>query len=123
MATPASPKSATPSCVKLFTCRPLSLGVGVNPLSLGSQSLKTENSITSLSAAPSCANFSTLPSAFLNTNNPSTLCWPLFPKPLDSQDRIYLPLLHHSTTNADVSFEALAKRGSFWSFRQRGEVG
>ena len=53
MAKPASPKSATPSCVKLFTCRPLSLGVGVNPLSLGSQSLKTENSMTSLSAAPS----------------------------------------------------------------------
>src|SRR6267378_607566 len=89
MAKLAFRKLATPSCVKLFTCRPLSLGGGANPFSFGSQCSKAENSMISLSAAPSCANSSTLSSAFLNTNSPSTLCWPLSLKPFDSQDRIY----------------------------------
>src|SRR5467141_3895057 len=91
MAKLAFRKLATPSCVKLFTCRPLSLGGGANPFSFGSQCSKAENSMISLSAAPSCANSSTLSSAFLNTNSPSTLCWPLSLKPFDSQDRIYQP--------------------------------
>src|SRR4030088_641485 len=91
MAKLAFRKLATPSCVKLFTCRPLSLGGGANPFSFGSQCSKAENSMISLSAAPSCANSSTLSSAFLNTNSPSTLCWPLSLKPFDSQDRIYPP--------------------------------
>jgi hypothetical protein len=30
-----------------------------------------------------------LPSAFLDTNSPLTLCWPLLLKPFDTQDRIY----------------------------------
>ncbi|MGA8655897.1 MAG: IS110 family transposase [Chthoniobacterales bacterium] len=65
-----------------------SLGAGADPLSLGSQSSKVVNSMTSLSAAPSCANSSTLPSAFLDTNNPLTPCWFLLLKPFDTQDRI-----------------------------------
>src|SRR6266404_452970 len=83
------PKSAMPFCAKPFTCRPLSLGVGVSPSSPGSQYWKAESSIISLSAAPSCANSSTSPSAFLNTKNPSILCSSLFLKPFDFQDRIY----------------------------------
>src|ERR1700746_341665 len=42
------PKSAMPSCAKPFTYRPPSLGVGVSPLSPGSQFWKAENSMTSL---------------------------------------------------------------------------
>src|SRR5258707_5624210 len=83
------PKSVTPSCAKPFTCLPPSLGVGVSPSSLGSPFWKAASSMTSLSAAPSCASSSTSPSVCSNIKNLLTLCSSLLLKPFDFQDRIY----------------------------------
>src|SRR5258707_15802722 len=89
MAKLSFPKSVTPSCAKPFTCLPPSLGVGVSPSSLGSPFWKAASSMTSLSAAPSCASSSTSPSVCSNIKNLLTLCSSLLLKPFDFQDRIY----------------------------------
>ena len=64
-------------------------GVTAKFCNLGSPNSKTENSMISLSAAPSCANSFTSPSAFLLINNLSTPHLFSFLMPLDFQDRIF----------------------------------
>src|ERR1700757_1611484 len=89
MAKLISPRLATPSCAKPFTCPPLSLGAGANLSSPGLLCWRGANCPISPFEAPLCVNSFTSPLASSNTKQHSTLHWSFCPKLFDFQDPIY----------------------------------
>src|ERR1700751_390386 len=120
MAELISPRLATPSCAKPFTCPPLSLGAGANLSSPGLLCWRGANCPISPFEAPLCVNSFTSPLASSNTKQHSTLHWSFCPKLFDFQDPIYRAEVRLSLICVNLRSSAVGMGASVASFLDFG---